>query len=239
MNKKTAHRLARIFAWSVVGMMAIDQVVDTGPLVCSVDPTCRKMTADEIDMARPVFGDNIPYDKVLIFQRPPLYKIFSSNVIASAKGMNIYLGPAMEPHRDDYGYALYPSWKETVPRHQDHAGIFIHELTHVWQHKRFGQSYNEEEMDYYYTLTPGSPFSTYNIEQQAEIVHHYFEKRRDIADLHTYMTVRTPEAVQQIHLRQTLMNDCKAAHEYEAVLKPVLPVQPLAACTAPLKPTFP
>ncbi|QQG37202.1 MAG: hypothetical protein HYS17_05425 [Micavibrio aeruginosavorus] len=239
MNKKTAHRLARIFAWSVAGAMMVDHVADTGPLICTVDPTCRKMTVDEVAMARPIFGDSLSYDKVLVFQRLPINRIFNSSAIALTHGNNIYLGPNMAPHRDDYGYARHPSWIETLPRYKDHAGVFVHELTHVWQYQRFGRPNIKSDLEYDFTLNPDTPFPSYNIEQQAEIVHHYFEKRRDIQDLQSFIAARPPEIMQQIHLRQTLMSDCKEARQYESLLKQVLPIQPLIVCAAPVASPLP
>lgn len=55
-------------------------------------------------------------------------------------------------------------------------GLFIHEMTHIWQHQRgiFLPLARHPFCRYRYSLRPGQPFSRYGIEQQAEIVRHAF-----------------------------------------------------------------
>ena len=61
-------------------------------------------------------------------------------------------------------------------------GLFIHEMTHVWQAQQRGRWYlllmRHPFCRYDYTLEPGWPFERYGIEQQAEIVRHAFLLRR-------------------------------------------------------------
>ncbi|BDI61129.1 hypothetical protein MACH05_16890 [Qipengyuania nanhaisediminis] len=61
-------------------------------------------------------------------------------------------------------------------------GLFIHEMTHVWQTQTRGSWYlvlhRHPFCRYDYSLKPGQPFSAYGIEQQAEIVKHAFWLRR-------------------------------------------------------------
>jgi len=63
-------------------------------------------------------------------------------------------------------------------------GFFLHELTHVWQTQTHGEWYlllrRHPFCRYSYTLKPGQPFSSYGIEQQAEIVKHAFWLRRGL-----------------------------------------------------------
>ena len=58
------------------------------------------------------------------------------------------------------------------------AGLFIHELTHVWQTQRRGEWYlllhRHPLCRYGYALKPGWGLGRYGIEQQAEIVRHAF-----------------------------------------------------------------
>ncbi len=58
-------------------------------------------------------------------------------------------------------------------------GLFIHELTHVWQHQAGRNLLRERGLwaRYDYVLEPGKPFSAYGIEQQAEIMRHAYEQR--------------------------------------------------------------
>lgn len=60
----------------------------------------------------------------------------------------------------------------------DRQGLFIHEMTHVWQTQRLGRFYlllcRHPFCRYAYRLVPGRPLTRYGIEQQAEIVRHAF-----------------------------------------------------------------
>ncbi len=58
-------------------------------------------------------------------------------------------------------------------------GLFIHEMTHVWQYQQGVNLLLRRHpfCRYDYSLKPGWPLLRYGIEQQAEIVRHYFEKR--------------------------------------------------------------
>ncbi|WP_306439311.1 MULTISPECIES: hypothetical protein [Novosphingobium] len=57
-------------------------------------------------------------------------------------------------------------------------GLFIHEMTHVWQSQQKGRWYlplmRHPFCRYDYTLRPGWTLDRYGIEQQAEIVRHAF-----------------------------------------------------------------
>lgn len=57
-------------------------------------------------------------------------------------------------------------------------GLFIHEMTHVWQTQTRGDWYlifnRHPFCRYDYALKPGQPLHKYGIEQQAEIVKHAF-----------------------------------------------------------------
>ncbi len=57
-------------------------------------------------------------------------------------------------------------------------GLFIHEMTHVWQVQTRGALYvllrRHPFSRYEYTLEPGKPLTRYGVEQQAEIVRHWF-----------------------------------------------------------------
>lgn len=58
------------------------------------------------------------------------------------------------------------------------AGLFVHELTHVWQHRQ-GISLalrRHPFCRYRYRLVAGRPFHRYGLEQQAEIVRNAWVK---------------------------------------------------------------
>lgn len=61
-------------------------------------------------------------------------------------------------------------------------GLFIHEMTHVWQAQQRGKYWlvlmRHPFCRYDYAVRPGLPLTRYGIEQQAEIVRHVFLLRR-------------------------------------------------------------
>ncbi|HZW46064.1 MAG TPA: hypothetical protein VFF61_00945 [Microvirga sp.] len=82
-------------------------------------------------------------------------------------------------HPDD------PSWREDFAEAEwPLQGLFIHEMTHVWQTQRSGRLYlplmRHPFCRYRYTFRDGRPFLRYGLEQQAELVRHAFLQRRGI-----------------------------------------------------------
>lgn len=80
---------------------------------------------------------------------------------------HIHFHPGGTAYSDDF------SLEDTVLR-----GLFVHEMTHVWQSQRYGRFWlplmRHPFCRYEYRLVPGKPFHRYGIEQQAEIVRHLF-----------------------------------------------------------------
>jgi hypothetical protein len=70
-------------------------------------------------------------------------------------------------------------WSEDFAGESLHRqGLFIHELTHVWQSQTRGRFYlplmRHPFCRYSYELADGRRFEDYGLEQQAEIVRHSF-----------------------------------------------------------------
>ena len=82
---------------------------------------------------------------------------------------HLHFHPAGTGYCDDFGAASLAL-----------QGLFIHEMTHVWQHQAglFLPLRRLPFSRYRYTLEPGRPLAAYGIEQQAEIVRHAFLARR-------------------------------------------------------------
>ncbi|HEU4960552.1 MAG TPA: vgr related protein [Sphingomonas sp.] len=93
------------------------------------------------------------------------------HVVMAPRGC-IHFHPAGTLYRDDFAAASLAD-----------QGLFIHEMTHVWQHQRgiFLPLARHPFCRYRYTLVPGRPFGRYGIEQQAEIVRHAFLLRHGIS----------------------------------------------------------
>jgi hypothetical protein len=123
----------------------------------------RPLTPGEIDLARGVFGDAIDYAPVRIvlgkwaFFQP-------KNVVMSPRG-RIHFHPHGTAYRDDFSHAGLGE-----------QGLFIHEMTHVWQHQSgiFLPLKRVPWARYDYAVKPGWDLKKYGLEQQAEIVRHAF-----------------------------------------------------------------
>lgn len=123
----------------------------------------RPLTAAETALAASVFGAAIDYDRVRIHARKwwPL----QPRRITMAPDGHIWFHPEGGLYCGCFaGHALSAQ------------GLFIHEMTHVWQHQRgiFLPLARHPFCRYAYSLKPGWPLHRYGIEQQAEIVRHAF-----------------------------------------------------------------
>lgn len=131
----------------------------------------RPMTRGEVDLARSVFGDSIDYSKVRLINRK--WWPFQPKGVAMAPCGHIHFHPAGGLWSKDFA---------SEPLHRQ--GLFIHEMTHVWQAQKAGRFYlplmRHPFCRYRYKLAPGRPFGRYGLEQQAEIVRHIFLDRNGI-----------------------------------------------------------
>jgi hypothetical protein len=122
-------------------------------------------------MAHSVFGDGIDYGRVRLVRGR--WWPFQPNGIVMAPTGHIHFHPADPNWREDFSTA---EWSL--------QGLFIHEMTHVWQAQRAGRFYlplmRHPFCRYAYTYREGRPFLRYGLEQQAELVRHAFLQRRGI-----------------------------------------------------------
>jgi hypothetical protein len=126
----------------------------------------RCLTPAEIDLARSVFGDAIDYSRVALANRK--WAFFQPRETVMAPRGCIHFNPRGSRYSDDFCASPL-----------DGQGLFIHEMTHVWQHQ---QGINlvlrrHPFCRYDYTLKPGWRLHQYGLEQQAEIVRHVFMMR--------------------------------------------------------------
>ena len=123
----------------------------------------RPLTPGEIALAAAVFGGSIAYDRVRIAQRK--WAFFQPRETVMAPRGCIHFHPGGHRYRDDFAAAPLGD-----------QGLFIHEMTHVWQHQRgiFLPLARHPWCRYDYAFKPGRPLHFYGIEQQAEIVRHAF-----------------------------------------------------------------
>jgi hypothetical protein len=129
----------------------------------------RPLTSGEIALARSVFGDAIDYSKVRMVRRK-WWPFQPRNAVMAPTG-NIHFHPHGGLWSEDFA---------AEPLHRQ--GLFIHEMTHVWQAQTRGRFYlplmRHPFCRYTYTLEDGRPFGRYGLEQQAEIVRHAFLAER-------------------------------------------------------------
>ena len=133
----------------------------------------RPLTAGEIAMARSVFRDGIDYARVRVVCGSFLpFNLQDQNTAMTPRG-SLYFMPAqyrIDFSREDAGGKLF----------------FIHEMVHVWQWQLgynciwhglllalFG-GYFRQRAYRYDSSVAGTAFAGYNMEQQAELVSHYF-----------------------------------------------------------------
>ena len=125
----------------------------------------RPLTQAERTLAASVFGGAIDYDAVRIRNRK--WWPFQPKRVAMAPDGHIWFHPQGGLWCEDFA---------DRPLHAQ--GLFIHEMTHVWQAQTRGRFYlplmRHPFCRYSYAIKPGWPLKRYGIEQQAEIVRHAF-----------------------------------------------------------------
>lgn len=125
--------------------------------------SARWLTPAERKLAEGVFGGSIDYDAVRISNRKWWW--FQPRSLAMAPRGAIHFHPKGDLYCDDF------CGKDLTDQ-----GLFIHEMAHVWQYQSGINLILRRHpfCRYDYSLKPGWPLKRYGIEQQAEIVRHYF-----------------------------------------------------------------
>ncbi|MCA1592076.1 MAG: hypothetical protein LC754_05385 [Acidobacteria bacterium] len=158
----------------------------------------RLINQAEIDLAREVFHDRLPYDRIHL----------ASYYLPGNQGVAVTLASASSliPVRSLRNYTIY--FGPEVFRQGAHQpgvrNVLIHELTHVWQGHQslFAWEYMVESMiaqghaiitkgsrNRAYDYQPGEPWDSYNVEQQALIVQDWHRNGMKTDDqLYTYIS---------------------------------------------------
>ena len=125
--------------------------------------TSRPLTAAESALAASIFGSAIDYERVILHNRKWFW--FQPRHVAMAPDGHLWFHPKGNLFCEDF-----------CGTHIQRQGLFIHEMTHVWQHQR-GVSLilrRHPFCRYDYSLKPGWTLERYGLEQQAEIIRHIF-----------------------------------------------------------------
>lgn len=134
-------------------------------------PGERPLTPGERDLARSIFAEAIDYGHVRLVHRP-WWPLQPKNIVMAPMG-KIHFHPAGNTWSDDFA-------RDTLAA----QGLFIHEMTHVWQAQVHGRYWlplmRHPFCRYDYAIVLGRPFHRYGIEQQAEIVRHTFLGERGV-----------------------------------------------------------
>ena len=131
--------------------------------------TSRPLTAAERDLAASIFGRAIDYDRVKVHNRKWFW--FQPRRITMAPDGHIWFHPESGLFCEEFC---------ATPLHRQ--GLFMHEMTHVWQHQRGITLILRRHpfCRYDYRLKPGWTLERYGLEQQAEIVRHIFLLRQGV-----------------------------------------------------------
>jgi hypothetical protein len=123
----------------------------------------RFLTPAETKLAASVFGTAIDYDAVRIHNRK--WAFFQPRRVVMAPDGHIWFHPEGNLYCSDFCEGGI-----------DEQGLFIHEMTHVWQRQSGIVLITRRHpfCRYSYSLKPGWSLKRYGIEQQAEIVRHAF-----------------------------------------------------------------
>ncbi|MGE3692729.1 MAG: vgr related protein [Novosphingobium sp.] len=118
-----------------------------------------------------IFGAAIDTRKVLLKRRK--WFLFQPRQILMAPCGHVHFHPRSPHWCDDFAGANMAL-----------QGLFLHEMTHVWQAQTKGWWYlpicRSFSRRYDYSLKPGWTLDRYGIEQQAEIVRHAFLLRQGV-----------------------------------------------------------
>ena len=134
-------------------------------------PIERPLTEGEVALASSVFGNAIDYAQVRVRRRK--FAFFQPRRVVMAPMGHLHFHPDSRDYCESFCGADIGG-----------QGLFIHEMTHVWQAQTRGRWYlvlmRHPFATYDYRLRPGWRLSRYGLEQQAEIVRHYFLMSRGL-----------------------------------------------------------
>lgn len=187
----------------------------------------RRLTAGETALAKTVFGDSVDYAAVWLHDKRILPPGIQHRHQAVANGNHISFPRT--------AYSVDFS-QEADPNKQS---VFIHEMTHVWQHQNrvcntaweatketLRHKFNYSKA-YFHKLDPAHDLTSYGFEQQAAIVQDYFLlSRHGVSKSYKSRRVQDPAdmlAAYQGVLKKFLANPSYACRKKQQKPKPPKP----------------
>jgi hypothetical protein len=131
----------------------------------------RRLTDAETGLTRAAFGDTIAIDYVRIKQQR-WWPLQPRQIVMAPDG-HIYFPPGSASYCHDFGTSSIAL-----------QAFFLHEMTHVWQYQCGTNLILARGLFARYRYLPftaGKAFELYGIEQQAEIVRHYWLLRHGLS----------------------------------------------------------
>lgn len=144
----------------------------------------RGLLEQEIALGRAIFGKSVDYSRVRI--------LYTAEALAFTVIDNTIRVPGFFTVGEEPQYA-HPLPRGYTP--EKLRGIFLHELTHVWQYQHYGMRYVSQSLSaqlwslvtscqrdgaYEYAPDPDRSFFDFSPEQQGNIVENTYRLRRDM-----------------------------------------------------------
>jgi len=182
-------------------------------LACAIDPTCRKLTEDEIELARGYFGDDIDYSTVNYYDRAPMWGFKKhENAIAVSSIGNIY----------EMNEEFYDTTSDFLI-----SNVFLHEMQHVWQWQKGYlnplKERREHDGTYQYNINEYEQFLDFGIEQQGEIIQTIHALRVNLRNSASSTS------------SQRIANICRYLNKHEEMAAQELPIE-ITDCSATVQP---
>lgn len=140
---------------------------------------CRNLRTEEITLAKRVFGETIPYDRIFLVNQTGAGNRPFTQAQLTKRTYYLHVGPQIF-----FDAASTASWSHSDGIIKERrCDVFIHELTHVWQGEhqpnvlKAKSHYHQppSKNDYCYQI--GGTWNNYDAEQQAQIVEDWFNQR--------------------------------------------------------------
>lgn len=203
---KTSLNMIAVLGWGGLGLTVMSDKLAV-PVDNMVALGSRALTSGEADLARALFGNDFETDSIrLRFHNEAPDHMF--NRLNNPRGVLAYVN-GTDTENIHFVERLYHA--HDYSRADDLAtrgGVFMHELTHIWQNRTGNEAAHCE--NYSFTLTDQSRFEDFCNEQQAEIIRSYVT--RFIIPGHPTMEV-TARANGMIHAMGGRIEDHLSGHD--------------------------